>query len=174
MPPARVPASGLAVATRVSSPTRRSRRFPSCSRYGWFTSMPTDQDLFSEEQSMATMSFGEHIEELRVRLILALLGLFVGVIVGFHPAARHRLAGHEEDGRARQGGARGLLPAGVPEEDRPGRGGEIESARASGRRRGRHVRRRAEEDRSQARASRRRDAQGQDAQLADPVLRRPV
>jgi len=34
---------------------------------------------------MATMSFGEHIEELRVRLILALLGLFVGVIVVFLP-----------------------------------------------------------------------------------------
>jgi len=47
--------------------------------------MPTDQDLFSEEQSMATMSFGEHIEELRVRLILALLGLFAGVIVVFIP-----------------------------------------------------------------------------------------
>jgi sec-independent protein translocase protein TatC len=47
--------------------------------------MSTDQDLFSEEQSMATMSFGEHIEELRVRLILALLGLFVGVLVVFVP-----------------------------------------------------------------------------------------
>jgi len=34
---------------------------------------------------MVTMSFGEHIEELRVRLILALLGLFVGVIVVFVP-----------------------------------------------------------------------------------------
>ena len=47
--------------------------------------MPNDQDLFSEEQSMATMSFGEHIEELRVRLILALIGLFVGVLVVFIP-----------------------------------------------------------------------------------------
>ena len=47
--------------------------------------MPTDHDLFSEEQSMVTMSFGEHIEELRVRLILALIGLFVGVIVVFIP-----------------------------------------------------------------------------------------
>jgi sec-independent protein translocase protein TatC len=47
--------------------------------------MPTDQDLFAEEQSMATMSFGEHIEELRVRLILALIGLVVGVIVVFLP-----------------------------------------------------------------------------------------
>ncbi len=34
---------------------------------------------------MATMSFGEHIEELRVRLILALLGLVVGVVVVFLP-----------------------------------------------------------------------------------------
>ena len=47
--------------------------------------MPNDQDLFSEEQSMVTMSFGEHIEELRVRLILALIGLFVGVVVVFIP-----------------------------------------------------------------------------------------
>lgn len=47
--------------------------------------MPTDQDLFAEEQSMATMSFGEHIEELRVRLILGLLGLVVGVIGVFLP-----------------------------------------------------------------------------------------
>jgi sec-independent protein translocase protein TatC len=47
--------------------------------------MPMEHDLFAEEQTMATMSFGEHIEELRVRLILALLGLFVGVIVVFLP-----------------------------------------------------------------------------------------
>jgi sec-independent protein translocase protein TatC len=47
--------------------------------------MPNDQDLFAEEQSMTTMSFGDHIEELRVRLILALIGLFVGVIVVFVP-----------------------------------------------------------------------------------------
>jgi sec-independent protein translocase protein TatC len=47
--------------------------------------MSTDQDLFAEEQSMVTMSFGEHIEELRVRIILALLGLAVGVVVVFLP-----------------------------------------------------------------------------------------
>ena len=47
--------------------------------------MPKDQDLFAEEQSMVTMSFGEHIEELRVRLILALIGLFVGVLIVFVP-----------------------------------------------------------------------------------------
>lgn len=47
--------------------------------------MPTDQDLFAEEQTMTTMSFGEHIEELRVRLILGLLGLVVGVILVFLP-----------------------------------------------------------------------------------------
>ena len=34
---------------------------------------------------MVTMSFGDHIEELRVRLILALLGLFVGVVIAFIP-----------------------------------------------------------------------------------------
>ena len=53
--------------------------------FGWCISMTTDHDLFSEEQSMVTMSFGEHIEELRVRLILALLGLLVGVVVVFIP-----------------------------------------------------------------------------------------
>ena len=47
--------------------------------------MSTDQDLFAEEQSMVTMSFGDHIEELRVRLILAILGLLVGVVVVFLP-----------------------------------------------------------------------------------------
>ena len=62
--------------------------------------MPTDRDLFAEEQQMATMSFGEHIEELRVRLILALIGLFVGVIVAFIPLPRPGLAGHEEHGGA--------------------------------------------------------------------------
>jgi sec-independent protein translocase protein TatC len=47
--------------------------------------MPTDRDLFTEEQSMVTMSFGDHIEELRARMILALLGLLVGVVVTFIP-----------------------------------------------------------------------------------------
>jgi sec-independent protein translocase protein TatC len=47
--------------------------------------MPSDRDLFTEEQQMATMSFGEHIEELRVRLILALIGLSLGVLVTFIP-----------------------------------------------------------------------------------------
>ncbi len=47
--------------------------------------MPSQRDLFAEEQQMVTMSFGEHIEELRVRLILALMGLAVGVIVAFIP-----------------------------------------------------------------------------------------
>src|SRR3954451_9792005 len=47
--------------------------------------MPTDKDLFAEEQSMRAMSFGDHIEELRVHLILALLGLFVGVTIAFIP-----------------------------------------------------------------------------------------
>jgi sec-independent protein translocase protein TatC len=47
--------------------------------------MPTDKDLFTEEQSMVSMSFGEHIEELRLRLILALYGLVFGVIVTLVP-----------------------------------------------------------------------------------------
>lgn len=47
--------------------------------------MSTDKDLFSEEDSMVAMSFGEHLEELRARLILGLLGLVVGVLVTFVP-----------------------------------------------------------------------------------------
>ena len=47
--------------------------------------MPTEKDLFSEEQTMVAMSFGDHIEELRVRLILGLLGLMVGVVITFIP-----------------------------------------------------------------------------------------
>jgi sec-independent protein translocase protein TatC len=46
---------------------------------------PHDQDLFAEEQTMPSMSFGDHLEELRVHLILALLGLFVGVLIAFLP-----------------------------------------------------------------------------------------
>ena len=47
--------------------------------------MPTEKNLFSEEQEMVAMSFGDHIEELRVRLILGLLGLMVGVVITFIP-----------------------------------------------------------------------------------------
>jgi sec-independent protein translocase protein TatC len=47
--------------------------------------MPTDKDLFTEEQTMVSMSFGDHIEELRARLILGLLGLMVGVVLTFIP-----------------------------------------------------------------------------------------
>lgn len=47
--------------------------------------MPNDRDLFEEEQSMVSMSFGEHIEELRIRLVLALYGLVLGVVVTFIP-----------------------------------------------------------------------------------------
>ena len=46
---------------------------------------PNEQDLFAEEQTMPSMSFGEHIEDLRVRLILALIGLFVGLLITFIP-----------------------------------------------------------------------------------------
>jgi sec-independent protein translocase protein TatC len=48
-------------------------------------SMPTEQRLFDEERTMVTMSVGDHIEELRHHLILALLGLFVGVVVTLAP-----------------------------------------------------------------------------------------
>ena len=47
--------------------------------------MPTSEDLFVEERSMVAMSFGDHIEELRRHLILALLGLFVGIVVTLIP-----------------------------------------------------------------------------------------
>lgn len=53
---------------------------------------PTETDLFAEEQSMPSMSFGDHIEELRARLILALMGLFVGVTITFIPVP---IPGHD-------------------------------------------------------------------------------
>jgi sec-independent protein translocase protein TatC len=46
---------------------------------------PTENDLFAEEQTMPAMSFGEHIEDLRKHLVLALIGLVVGVIITFIP-----------------------------------------------------------------------------------------
>jgi sec-independent protein translocase protein TatC len=46
---------------------------------------PSDVDLFAEEQAMPAMSFGDHIEELRVRLILALFGLGAGVLIAVIP-----------------------------------------------------------------------------------------
>lgn len=47
--------------------------------------MPTDRDLFVEEQTMVAMSFGDHLEELRARIILALAGLLFGMIITFIP-----------------------------------------------------------------------------------------
>jgi sec-independent protein translocase protein TatC len=47
--------------------------------------MRTERDLFTEERSMVTMSLGDHIEELRRRLALAMLGLVVGVVVALIP-----------------------------------------------------------------------------------------
>jgi sec-independent protein translocase protein TatC len=41
--------------------------------------------LFDEERTMATMSLGEHIEDLRHHLIWALIGLFAGVVVTLIP-----------------------------------------------------------------------------------------
>lgn len=46
---------------------------------------PSEIDLFAEEQAMPAMSFGDHIEELRARLVIALLALGVGVIITFAP-----------------------------------------------------------------------------------------
>jgi sec-independent protein translocase protein TatC len=43
---------------------------------------PSDEDLFQS----STMTFGEHLEELRVCLIRAALGLFVAVLAGFFVA----------------------------------------------------------------------------------------
>ena len=48
-------------------------------------SMLTEQGLFDEERTMVTMSFGDHIEELRHHLILALLGLCAGVVFTLAP-----------------------------------------------------------------------------------------
>ncbi len=42
-------------------------------------------DLFAEEGQMPTMSFGDHLDELRSRLILALLGLVVGIVITLIP-----------------------------------------------------------------------------------------
>jgi sec-independent protein translocase protein TatC len=39
-------------------------------------------DLFDEEEGMVRMTFGEHLEDLRRRLILALFGFIPGVIIG--------------------------------------------------------------------------------------------
>ena len=47
--------------------------------------MRTEKDLFAEEQSMVSMSFGDHIEDLRYRLVLALGGLFLGMVITFVP-----------------------------------------------------------------------------------------
>ena len=47
--------------------------------------MRTDKDLFAEESQMVSMSFGDHIEDLRYRLVMALIGLFAGMIITFIP-----------------------------------------------------------------------------------------
>jgi sec-independent protein translocase protein TatC len=47
--------------------------------------MPTEKDLFSEEESMVAMSFGDHIEDLRYRLVLGIIGLIVGMVITFIP-----------------------------------------------------------------------------------------
>ena len=44
--------------------------------------MPHDVDLFEEEAQMVRMTFAEHLEDLRIHLIRALVGLVPGVIIG--------------------------------------------------------------------------------------------
>jgi len=93
--PARPPAAplekGLGLGTGRRDPrllpTRIAARHASTPplRGEWTEPMRTEKDLFAEEQTMVSMSFGDHIEDLRYRLILALLGLFVGLIVTFIP-----------------------------------------------------------------------------------------
>ena len=73
---------------------------------------------------MATMSFGEHIEELRVRLILALLGLFVGVIVVFIPPLDIGWRVMKKMEEPAKVALDDFYQRGIPEEDRAGRGGE--------------------------------------------------
>ncbi len=46
---------------------------------------PSDDDLFNEEETMVAMSFGDHLEELRIRLVLALMGLAVGLVITLIP-----------------------------------------------------------------------------------------
>jgi sec-independent protein translocase protein TatC len=47
--------------------------------------MTTNQDLAVEERAMVTMSFGDHIEDLRHHLILALTGLLLGIVLTLIP-----------------------------------------------------------------------------------------
>ncbi len=47
--------------------------------------MPADRDLFNEEEQMVAMSFGDHLEELRIRLILSIVGLAVGMVITLIP-----------------------------------------------------------------------------------------
>jgi sec-independent protein translocase protein TatC len=58
---------------------------PRLKRGEWIDPMPTEKDLFAEEDQMVSMSFGDHIEDLRYRLIMALIGLVVGMIITFIP-----------------------------------------------------------------------------------------
>ncbi len=44
--------------------------------------MPYEDEYFDEEEGMVRMTFGEHLEELRRRLLLALFGFLPGLIIG--------------------------------------------------------------------------------------------
>jgi sec-independent protein translocase protein TatC len=47
--------------------------------------MPHTANLIAEQRAMVTMSFGDHLGDLRRRLILASLGLFAGIIASLIP-----------------------------------------------------------------------------------------
>ena len=51
---------------------------PLSSRISFMTANQYDEDLFAD----STMTFGEHLEELRIRLWKAILGLIAGIIIG--------------------------------------------------------------------------------------------
>jgi sec-independent protein translocase protein TatC len=57
------------------------RNLPACRNLAEQPAVAND-DLFDEEEGMVRMTFGEHLEDLRRRLILALFGFVPGVIIG--------------------------------------------------------------------------------------------
>ncbi len=90
MPPQWLSASGLVGLARVSPspallPPTFGRPLTLPDAGEWNDPMRTDKDLFAEETQMVSMSFGDHIEDLRYRLVLALIGLFVGMVISFIP-----------------------------------------------------------------------------------------
>ena len=71
--------------------------------------MTTNQDLAVEERPMVTMSFGDHIEDLRHHLLLALAGLFTRDRLDPDPALEPWAARHAADAGARPPNSESLL-----------------------------------------------------------------